>query len=340
MIVRHSKGSYPIEFGSLEKLWSKYCENGLIITDTNVHKHVIQRFGLPEPTIVIDPGEASKSLEVYGETVRALAATRLTRDKPIIAVGGGVVGDLAGFVAATYQRGVPFVQVPTSLLAMVDSSVGGKVGIDLPEGKNLVGAFHPPTAVLIDPTTLESLPEREFKNGCAEIWKMAFVLKPDLATNAPLIGPNDPEIDGLIKKCVALKAQVVQEDEFETTGLRAILNFGHTIGHALEKLLGYKDLLHGEAISIGMVEESRLGERLGITSPETTLQLIVVLESQGLPTEAPDDVDINLWVETMKIDKKRLRSDRLSMSLLNTIGSCKLVHDIEPSAVVRSLNQS
>lgn len=340
MKIRHSRGSYPVEFGSLENLWSKNCADGLILTDKNVHEHVVRRLGLPEPAIVMEPGEASKSLEVYGETVRCLAKQRTRRDQPIIAVGGGVVGDLAGFVAATYQRGVPFVHVPTSLLAMVDSSVGGKVGIDLPEGKNLVGSIYPPAVVLVDQTTLTTLPEREFKNGCAEVWKMAFILEPKLIANAPLIGAHDPEITSVIKRCIDLKAQVVQEDEFETTGLRAILNFGHTIGHALEKIMGFRDWLHGEAISVGMVEESRLGERLGITAPGTTVQLIELLESQGLPTSRPENIDVELWVEAMKVDKKRSRSDRLSMSLLRTIGSCKLVHDIEPSVVIGSLNQS
>jgi 3-dehydroquinate synthetase len=148
--------------------------------------------------VVVTPGEASKSLEVYGEVLRTLVGGKVRRDTRILAVGGGVVGDLAGFAAATLHRGIPFVQIPTSLLAMVDSSVGGKVGIDLVEGKNLVGSFHAPSAVLIDLKVLETLPDREFKNGCAEIWKMAFILEPELLEQAPVVGPNDPELEAVL----------------------------------------------------------------------------------------------------------------------------------------------
>jgi 3-dehydroquinate synthase len=250
-----------------------------------------------------------------------------------VALGGGVVGDLAGFVAATYMRGVPLVQIPTSLLAQVDSSVGGKVGIDLPEGKNMVGAFYPPERVSICTETLDTLSQREFDNGMAEVWKAGFILDRSLVDR--LVAKSLTR-DEMVQRCIEIKRQVVEADEFETNGERAKLNFGHTVGHAVEKLTGYGPVLHGEAISIGMVIEARLGEAIGLSEPGTHDAVEECLGSQGLPTTSLVLRNIDMLIETMRRDKKA-SGGRLAFSLLTHIGGCKLVEDVPESDVRKVL---
>ncbi len=217
----------------------------------------LKRAGFDAVLLTVPPGETSKSLKVVERCYDQLARHRLERKSFIVALGGGVVGDLAGFVAATYLRGIPFVQAPTSLLAQVDSSVGGKVGVNLKAGKNLVGAFHQPRFVLCDLAALATLSTREFRAGLAEVIKYGIIydaaLFAQLERDLPLLLKRDPDVlAGVVARCCQIKAEVVQQDETET-GLRAILNFGHTIGHAIEAISGYGKFLHGEAISIGQV---------------------------------------------------------------------------------------
>jgi 3-dehydroquinate synthase len=201
----------------------------------------------------VPSGEPSKSIARVEVLLHRLAQQKIPRSGTIIALGGGVIGDLAGFVAATYLRGVNFVQVPTTLLAMVDSSVGGKTGVNLPEGKNLVGAFHQPKLVVADLDTLKTLPAKEFAAGMAEVIKYGAIKDKALFDRvAKGVKPDDSDLEQIVEKCVAIKARIVEEDEFETKGQRALLNFGHTIGHAIEKATGYKTYLHGEAIALGM----------------------------------------------------------------------------------------
>lgn len=333
MEVKSSTGSYSIEFSPLAAIATTLQPNSFVITDRNVWTHWGAALG-HLPSLILEPGEQSKNLASAENCCSWLAGQGAVRSSTVVAFGGGVVGDLAGFVAATYMRGVQLIQVPTTLLAMVDSSVGGKVGVDLPEGKNLVGAFYPPESVLIPVETLGTLPPREFTNGMAEVCKYGAIMDSELFVELSS-GVRPDQMKNLIQTCISHKAGVVEEDEFETTGRRAILNFGHTVGHALEKVTGYKDLLHGEAISIGMVVESRLGEMIGRTKPGTTEQLRACLESNGLPTELPP-VEEQELVAAMKLDKKALPG-QMSFSLLTHIGGCKLCTGVPEEAVLAAL---
>ena len=287
-----------------------------LISDTNVAKHYarsveksLRAAGFDPVLITVAAGETAKSLRVVGSCYDGLAMHRLERKSFIVALGGGVVGDLSGFVAATYLRGIPFVQVPTTLLAQVDSSVGGKVGVNLKAGKNLVGAFHQPRLVLCDLDTLRTLPPREFRAGLAEVIKYGIIC------DAKLFGELERDLSKLLKRepqtladvvarCCEIKAEVVGQDETET-GLRAILNFGHTIGHAIEAISGYGRYLHGEAIAIGQVAAARLSAAvLGLPAEEVE-RITRLFERAGLPTT----IDLPLakrarLLAAMKLDKK------------------------------------
>lgn len=322
MIISHSRGSYPINFTTFEAL----DLSGVVIVDSNV---LAAWPSLSErDPIVVPAGEASKSLSQYERVLHELAERGARRGTRLTAVGGGVVGDLVGFVASTYLRGVDFIQVPTTLLAMVDSSVGGKVGLDLPQGKNLVGAFWPPVEVKIAPDFLTTLPARQVKNGMAEVLKTAFIRDPALLSMTA-------DLAKTIQRCVEIKAEVVQADEFDRTGLRAILNFGHTLGHAIEAVHRYETYLHGEAIAIGMVAEARLGERLGITSAGTADLIEHYLKEAGLPT-AYDGWRNRALLEAIRLDKKNDAAG-LGFSLLIELGRCKLVTGIAESDVAAFL---
>lgn len=338
MIVRHGRGQYPVEIQSLASAVRRIEGEAYVITDSNVDRLWGEAL-FERPKLVVKAGEGSKSLEVYGQALDWLASRGAKRSSLIVAFGGGVVGDLAGFVASTYMRGVRLVQIPTTLLAMVDSSVGGKTGIDLPQGKNLVGAFYPPELVSLCMECLSTLPTRQFNNGAAEVWKYGAILDWPLfekLEERPL-APGDDRLEGIVMRCIELKAQVVEQDEFETTGLRAILNFGHTVGHALEKLSGYTKL-HGEAVAIGMVVEARLGERLGITPPGLSERLAKGLRAQGLPTHSKEHGPGNL-LDTMRLDKKS-GPEGLGFALLTGHGSCKLVPSVSEAIVLECLQES
>lgn len=339
MTIRHSAGSYPVIFTSLRVALGELDPSARIVTDQHIWEawgRELQRF---EHVQVLEPGEERKSMASYAELVAWLAACGTRRNETVVAFGGGVIGDLVGFVAATYMRGIDLIQIPTTLLAMVDSSVGGKVGIDLPEGKNLLGSFKPPTALYICPETLSTLPERQFRNGMAEVLKYGFIGDARLVDELEQSPPNaaSPQLESLVRKCIKMKQSVVERDEYETTGLRATLNFGHTVGHAIEKVQDYQGALHGEAISIGMVVESWLGERLGLTPSGITTRVRRALESQGLPVVLPDDTPDGALIEAMRMDKKR-SGDRLAFSLLTGLGTCKLVTDVDVEQVRAALN--
>jgi len=263
---------------------------------------------------VIEPGEKSKSLAVISSLYDRLVNMKADRQTVVIAVGGGVTGDAAGFVAATYVRGLPFVQVPTSLLAHVDSSVGGKVGVNHPQAKNLIGAFYQPLGVFIDTSTLESLPERDYRSGLAEVVKYGVILDAKFFQylEQNIAGLNQRTADVLrtvIARCCELKAEVVEQDEHERTGLRAILNYGHTFAHAFEALCGYGELMHGEAVSIGMVYASYLAEKLNLISHPgngTANSIIAVI---GFARFLTGRVFVNTddILDRMKLDKKNGR---------------------------------
>ncbi|MGZ8899434.1 MAG: 3-dehydroquinate synthase [Limisphaerales bacterium] len=287
-----------------------------VITDKNVAPryaknalYSLKKVGIDAVLITIPAGEKAKSLAVVQKCYAALAKHRLERKSFIIALGGGVVGDLAGFVAATYLRGVPFVQVPTTLLAQVDSSVGGKVGVNLPAGKNLVGAFYQPRHVLCDLTTLDTLPDREFRAGLAEVIKYGIIYDADLFSrlehDLPKILKRDGQIlADIVARSCEIKADVVGQDETET-GLRAILNFGHTVGHGLEAISRYGKYLHGEAISIGQVAAAILSARMLGLPQEAVERIRALFKRAGLPISVRlTTAHRKQLFEAMRLDKK------------------------------------
>jgi 3-dehydroquinate synthase len=274
--------------------------------------------------VVIPAGEQHKTREVWASITDTLLAHGCARDTTVVALGGGVIGDLAGFVAATYMRGIPVVQIPTTLLAMVDASVGGKTAVDTPAGKNLVGAFHPPALVVIDPSTLSSLPARELRSGLAEVIKHGVIANAAeidaVASIAPaLVDGAAPirQLESLIERSVRVKATIVATDEREH-GLRKVLNFGHTIGHGIEAASGYS-LLHGEAVAIGMVAEARLAERAGIAASGTAAAIERAVSSVGLPSRRPGEIAPERVLSLMRSDKKQ-RHGALEYSLPKRVG--------------------
>ena len=339
--VRSSSGTYDINFCSLVEVQTELkASANAVVTDDNLAAAYSKLVRSVDRLVVVAPGESSKNGVTYLKVLESLASQGLTRGARLAAVGGGVVGDLAGFAAATYMRGIKLSMIPTSLLAMVDSSIGGKVGIDLPQGKNLVGAFYPPQQVLICTEFLRTLPEAHFWNGCAEVLKTALIADATLVgrlLSTPLT-PNSPDLEEVIRACVAHKARIVEEDEHETTGLRATLNFGHTVGHALEKELHYEGILHGEAIAIGMVAETLIGEYLGLTPIGTADQVKRLLHHHELPVVAPEGIDAQNLVQAMKLDKKSTATG-IGMSLLTGVGTCKLVQNVSESEILRGCHE-
>lgn len=293
-----------------------------LISDTNVYKiygntveEQLKAVGYDVCTYVFDAGEESKTTATVISMVEFMAENGLTRNDLVVALGGGVCGDMAGFAAAIYLRGIDFVQIPTSLLAQVDSSVGGKTAVDLPQGKNLCGAFHQPVLVLIDPNTLDTLTPHFFSDGMAEVIKTGCIKSASLFEKTENQNAKDI-IDDIIFECVSLKAVVVERDEKEH-GERALLNFGHTSGHAIEKLHNFTTISHGEAVGIGMVMITKAGEANGITEKGTSERIANVLKKYNLMTE--DSNDLHDIIACMNADKKRT-ADSINFVLLSKIG--------------------
>ena len=327
---------YPvtIEPGSLDRLGDVLAavsgsNRVAVITDSNVGRtygaRVARTLGLPRSSLITIPaGERHKTRGTWQRLTDRLLATRHGRDTTIVALGGGVVGDLAGFVAATYMRGVPYVQVPTSLIAMVDASIGGKTGVDTVAGKNLVGAFHNPAAVVIDPVVLQTLPEKHQRAGFAEIIKHGVVadapyfehvtafLMSGMKRQSELVS----DLGEIIRRSVAIKASVVAADERES-GRRKVLNFGHTIGHAIEAASRFRRL-HGECVAMGMIAEARIAERAGVATKGTARAVEDTCRSAGLPTSLPKLAAKRLLALT-KVDKKA-RGGRVEYALPERIG--------------------
>ncbi len=283
----------------------------------------------PHHRLILPDGEQWKTLATWQRILDALTGMGATRDCTLIALGGGVIGDITGFAAACYMRGVRFVQVPTTLLAQVDASVGGKTGVNLSAGKNLVGAFHQPAAVLIDTDTLNTLPQRELLAGLAEVVKYGLIGDAEffhwLETNQDRLLQR--EADALafaIRRSCENKARVVAEDEREA-GNRALLNLGHTFGHAIETATGYQHYLHGEAVAIGMCLAAALSDHLGLTHRPTYPATRDLLHGLGLPTELPEDVDATTLAGHMRLDKKN-QQGRLRLILLRSMGEA-FIHD-------------
>ena len=261
-------------------------------------------------------GEQSKNLEVYGRLINFLAECNMTRTDVLVALGGGVTGDLTGFAAATYLRGIKFVQLPTTLLSMVDSSVGGKTGVDIPSGKNLVGAFWQPEMVICDYSTLETLPLENFYDGCAEIVKYAILRDPEIID---LLSKPFENVEKIIEKCLVIKRDIVNEDEFET-GNRKLLNLGHTVAHAIEKLSNY-EITHGQAVAIGTAVITRAANESGDCDDSVVNTITEVLSKLSLPTET--DYKIDDIFEVIKTDKKR-NGDSISLIIPKYIGKCEI----------------
>lgn len=259
-------------------------------------------------TLILPDGEQFKTLEYWSQIINKLVAIRATRDVTLLTLGGGVIGDMGGFAAACYMRGVRFIQVPTSLLAQVDASVGGKTGFNHPQGKNLVGAFHQPESVVVDIDTLKTLPDREFSAGMAEVVKIAAIRDAEflrwLENNCPGINARDPEVLlKMIGYSIQNKVDVVAQDEREA-GVRTLLNFGHSFAHALETLTSYQQYLHGEAVAIGMLVATRLSEQRGFCVSGLSDRLGKLLQSFSLPVDMPDNLRPDDILELMKLDKK------------------------------------
>jgi len=344
--IEISRGNLPLLAAFIRE--HRRVTHAVVITDDNVgprHSHAalasLAADNIRADLLTVPAGEGSKSVAQANLLWNELTRLKTDRKSVIIALGGGVVGDLAGFIAATYARGLAFVQIPTTLLAQVDSSVGGKVGINLPAAKNIVGAFWQPAGVLIDLDVLGTLPDREFRSGLAEAVKYGVILDADffawLEQNADAIIARDPQaLEHIVAQSCRLKARVVEQDEREDTGLRAVLNYGHTFCHAIETVTGYGQFLHGEAVAIGMVCASRLAESIGRIDAEVTIRQRNLLQRLGLPTEIRG-LDPEALLAAMQYDKKTEHGN-LRFVLPARLGFVELVGGVDRQSVFNALH--
>ncbi len=281
------------------------------------------------PTLhTVPAGEASKSMTHAESVCREMIRSGHDRKSFVIALGGGVVGDLAGFVAAIFYRGLPFVQIPTTIVSQVDSSVGGKTGVNVAEGKNLLGAFHQPRLVIVDPETLRTLPDREFREGFAEAIKHAAIRDAAMLDDLAALDPSDRDVPAdLIARNIAIKARIVEADEQETLGIRALLNFGHTIGHGIEAAVPYGELLHGEAIALGMRAALHLSERKAGLDPAASRKILALLEQFGLPLVLPESISTDTVMARLATDKK-FAAGAIRFVVLDAPGSAHVTGDI------------
>jgi len=307
----------------------KLLKNGIIITDKNVKK-IYGKYFRKNKILAIDPGENSKKLKIIEQLAEQLIKLKANRQTILVALGGGVVGDITGFLAAIYMRGINFIQIPTTLLSMVDASIGGKTGVNLKSGKNLIGSFYQPQAVYIDPQVLQTLPEKEFQNGIAEVIKHGVIdgkLFFWLEKNKEKIKNKDPKIlEQLIYKNVLIKKKIIAQDEKEKN-IRAILNLGHTFGHAMETLSNYK-ISHGQAVAIGLAVASQREEKI-----------INLLSYFGLTTRIPKKMDVKKIVEIMRADKKN-QSNKITVVIPEKIGKVKIVKNYPIKKIISCLSLS
>ncbi len=319
----------------------------VVVSDINVDRLYgqtvvgqLKRLAGRVESIVLPAGEATKSVASLQELWQRFAQWQLHRDAVIVALGGGVIGDLTGFAAATYARGLTWIGLPTSLMAQVDSSIGGKVGVNLEAAKNIVGAFWQPTQVIIDPDVLNSLGDRDFRSGLAEVVKYAVIQGPPLwerldRNATALLDRNPSALFDIIVECCAAKVAIVSSDPLERSGRRAVLNYGHTFAHALETVTGYGQLSHGEAVSIGMVCAARLAEQTGLAEKGLCKDLRALLVKFGLPTELPRVAHDEI-LQAMSLDKKNC-AGKLRLVLAKRIGQLELVDDVDSAAVLAAL---
>lgn len=344
--------SYPIYVGSgllsQPALVNKHVRASQILVVSNetiaplyLEKAKSLFSGFSLSVLTVRDGECYKTLETLNLIFDKLLHEKHSRTTTLVALGGGVIGDMTGFAAACYQRGVAFIQIPTTLLAQVDSSVGGKTGVNHPLGKNMIGAFHQPSCVVIDVDTLNTLPEREFRSGLAEVIKYGLINDKDffnwLESNMEeLLGRAPGALIYAIESSCLNKAKIVVEDETET-GVRALLNFGHTFGHAIESWQEYKGVLHGEAVAIGSVIASELSCRLGLLSRSENQKIRDIFVRAGLPVMTPSDMDSSTFIDFMQRDKKVV-DGRLRLILLQSIGNAVISEDASLDQIVAAID--
>ena len=332
--VNLAERSYNIlvEDGLLDQTSQLIAKAGIsgkaaIITDTNVAPHYAERLltQFPKASLhTIPAGEASKSMNMAAELCSEMNRTNHDRSSYVIALGGGVVGDLAGFVAAIFYRGIPFIQIPTTIVSQVDSSAGGKTGVNAPEGKNLIGAFHQPQLVIVDPLTLATLPGREYREGYAEVIKHAAIRDAAMIEDIAALDPkNQHPSSDLLARNLAIKARIVEEDEKETSGTRALLNFGHTIGHGIEASLPYGEMLHGEAISLGIRAALYLSEAINGFPNKESQRILQLLENFQLPLKLPKSISTETIMDKLSRDKK-FTGGHIKFVLLTTLGTAEV----------------
>ncbi|MGH7770195.1 MAG: 3-dehydroquinate synthase [Candidatus Binatia bacterium] len=345
--------SYPIHVGEdlLRQTGDLLRRAGLgkkvgIITDANVAglylesvEGSLRQAGFEVAVVSLPEGEEQKNLESVAVIYDRLVSERLERGSSLLALGGGVVGDMTGFAAATFLRGIPYVQVPTTLLAQVDSSIGGKTGVNHREGKNLIGAFHQPRLVLTDVAVLRSLPRRELAAGLAEVIKYGIIADPGLfalleAELENLLGLKMAPLTQVVAASCAIKATVVEKDERESD-YRAVLNFGHTVGHALESLTGYREFLHGEAVAIGMIQAAAISVRQGCCDRGSFERIRRLISEAGLPTEIPPGVEPRELIQRMETDKKSAEG-KIKFVLCEGIGKTRF-HSLSPAEIAAAL---
>ena len=351
--VRTQSRNYPVIVGEniLERIGeflSEETKRVFVITDEVISKYYLDSLiqGFESSSIkaivkILHSGEALKTLDSVKILYNFMTENLASRSDTIVALGGGVIGDMAGFVASTFKRGLGFVQVPTTLLAQVDSAIGGKTGVNLDVGKNLVGTFYQPHAVIIDVCTLDSLPSSEFASGLAEVIKYGVTMDQELFqilidNKNEIILKNPKIISKIVERALRNKAQIVEVDEREERGKREILNFGHTIGHAIE-IFSNHSVLHGQAVAMGMVGEARLAVRMGLLDNSVLESLISVLSLFGLPTDIPDEIDVKQLNAIMQQDKK-VRDGRLTIPMLVGLGKTrmKVVDSVNNLNLIRS----
>jgi 3-dehydroquinate synthase len=317
----------------------------LLISNPNVFQHYgekviasLQAANFDVATCILPDGESYKNLESLQKIYDTALENRIERSSTMVALGGGVIGDMTGFAAATWLRGINFIQVPTTLLAMVDASIGGKTAVNHPQGKNLIGAFYQPKLVLIDPDVLKTLPEREFRAGMAEVIKYGVIWDAELFAQMEASDRLDESglLDTIITRSCQAKADVVSKDEKEA-GLRAILNYGHTIGHAVESLTGYTVVNHGEAVAIGMVAAGEIARELGMWTQEETQRQHTLIEKADLPTKLPPGLDIQAIIEALQLDKK-VKAGKVRFVLPTQIGAVTVTDQV-PTEIIRGLLQ-
>ncbi len=349
--VQLAAGSYPVLIGkgllTDESCWAGRVnsEGALIVSNTTVAplyleqlQGVLTRLDIPHQHCLLPDGEQYKTVAVWQTIIEALLSMPANRKSTVIALGGGVVGDMAGFAAACYMRGISVIQVPTTLLAQVDAAVGGKTGVNLPAGKNLLGAFHQPALVMADINTLKTLDQREYRAGIAEVIKYGLIMDADffdwLQHNTDdILQMDDKALHYMVATSIAHKAAIVSADALEQ-GKRALLNFGHTFGHALETLTDYSHWLHGEAVAIGMLLACAYGEKTGITSTDITTAVSRLLNKMAFDFSIPEKITAEKMVETMRIDKKASKAG-MDLILLNDIGNAVISSGHQPEQLLK-----